>query len=432
MSEYKFDTLRVRAGYNPKDHNDAVSVPIYSTASYEIGEAARFDRIASANEEGNLYSRLSNPTLEVLEKRISELDGGKAAVAVASGMAAITYTLLAVAENGGRILTTHQLYGGSVYHLNTLLPKFGVNIDSIKNDASIEEFRKEIKEDTKAIFVESISNPTAVLADIESLAKLAHEYEIPLIVDNTLATPYLFNPIKYGADIVVYSATKGINGHGSTIGGLIVDSGNFNWDNKKFKQFREKNYVIKDLDGTERDFIEVFGDTAFAGKIRIDYLTNFGAVLSPFSAYLILLGLESISERVKKQIDNTRKVVEFLKTRKEVSWISYPELKESPYKSLADKYYPKGTGSVFSFGFNGNEENIYKLIHNVKLFSYQANLGDARSLIVNVTKTTHGELNEEKLKLAGIPNETIRLSIGLEDPEDLIEDLKQAFEKAFN
>ncbi|MBE6050315.1 MAG: O-acetylhomoserine aminocarboxypropyltransferase/cysteine synthase [Clostridium sp.] len=431
MSEYKFDTLRVRAGYNPKDHNDAVSVPIYSTASYEIGEAARFDRIASAHEEGNLYSRLSNPTLEVLEKRISELDGGKAAVAVASGMAAITYTLLAVAENGGRILTTHQLYGGSVYHLNTLLPKFGVNIDSIKNGSSIEDFRKAIKEDTKAIFVESISNPTAILADIESLAKLAHEYEIPLIVDNTLATPYLFNPIKYGADIVVYSATKAISGHGSTIGGLIVDSGNFNWDSKKFKQFREKNYVIKDLDGTERDFIEVFGDTAFAGKIRIDYLTNFGAVLSPFSAYLILLGLESISERVKKQIDNTRKIVEFLKTRKEVSWISYPELNDSPYKSLADKFYPKGTGSVFSFGFNGNEGNIYKLIDSVKLFSYQANLGDARSLIVNVIKTTHGELNKEKLKLAGIPNETIRLSIGLEDAEDLIEDLKQAFEKAF-
>lgn len=430
MAEYKFDTLKVRAGYDPKQHNDSVAVPIYSTASYEIGQAARFDRIAAGDEVGHLYSRLSNPTVTVLEERISQLEGGEAAVGVSSGMAAITYALLAVGENGGRIITTHQLYGGTIYQLDNLLPKFGIKIDKIKNSSNLDEFKKAIKEDTKAIFVESISNPTTAISDIEGLAKLAHENNIPLIVDNTFATPYLFRPMKYGADIVVYSATKALNGHGSTIGGIIVDSGNFNWDNGKFPQFNKPNIVLKDLKGKNRCFIEAFGKSAFAGKIRVDYLTNFGAVLSPFDAYLILIGLETLSERVEKQMANTKKIIEFLKTSDAVKWISYPLMEGNPYKELADKYYPKGVGSVFSFGFNGNQEQVYKLIDSVKLFSYQANVGDARSLIVNVAKTTHGELDQEELKLADIPIETIRLSIGIEDPKDLIDDLKQAFKKS--
>lgn len=430
MAEYKFDTLKVRAGYDPKQHNDSVAVPIYSTASYEIGQAARFDRIAAGDEEGHLYSRLSNPTVAVLEERIRKLEGGEAAVGVSSGMAAITYALLAVSENGGRILTTHQLYGGTIYQLGNLFPSFGIKIDKIKNNSNLDEFKKAIKEDTKAIFVESISNPTTAISDIEGLAKLAHENNIPLIVDNTFATPYLFNPIKYGADIVVYSATKALNGHGSTIGGIVVDSGNFSWDNGKFPQFNKPNIVLKDLNGKNRTFVEAFGKSAFAGKIRVDYLTNFGAVLSPFDAYLILIGLETLSERVEKQIANTKKIVEFLKTSDAVKWISYPLMEGNCYKELADKYYPKGVGSVFSFGFNGNQDQVYKLIDSVKLFSYQANVGDARSLIVNVAKTTHGELDQEELELADIPIETIRLSIGIEDPEDLIDDLKQAFKKA--
>ena len=430
MENYKFDTLKIKAGYSPKEHKDSVAVPIYSTASYEIGQAARFDRIAAGDEEGNLYSRLSNPTVDVLEKRIAALDGASQAVAVASGMAAITYALLALTENGGRILTTHQLYGGSVYHLDYLFPRFGVNVDKVANGSSIDVFEKAIKEDTKAIYVESISNPTATISDIEGLAKLAHKYNIPLVVDNTLATPYLCNPIKYGADIFVYSATKGISGHGTAIAGLVVDSGKFNWDNDKFPQFKENSIVLKDVKGNDRNYIDVFGKDAFAGKIRIDYLTNFGAVLSPFDAYLILIGHETLSERVDKQIKNTKKIVEFLKDRKEVEWISYPLLEGSPYKELAEKYFPKGVGSVFSFGFKGNQEQIYKLIDNVKVFSYQANLGDARSLIVNALKTTHGELSEEETKLAQIPENTIRLSIGLEDPEDLIRDLDNAFKVA--
>lgn len=432
MGNYKFDTVKVRGGYNPKEHNDAVSVPIYATASFEVGEAERFDRLASLSEEGHIYSRLSNPTVSVLENRISILDGGVAAVGVASGMAAITYVLLAVAEGGGRILTTHQLYGGTVDALKKLYPKFGIQIDKVDNDSDIETFRSAIKEDTKAIFIETISNPNAVIADIELIAKVAHENDIPLIVDNTFATPYLFNPIKYGADVVVYSATKALSGHGNVIAGVIVDSGNFNWSNGKFPQFTEPHFTLKDLDGNERSYVEAFKDSAFAGKIRLDYLTYFGAVLSPFDAYLILIGLETLSERVQKQILNTQKIVDYLKTEDAVSWISYPTIETSPYKSLSEKYFTKGAGSIFTFGFKGNAEQIYKLINSVKLFSYQANVGDARSLIVNVAKTTHGELNEEQLKLAKIPQETIRLSIGLEDAEDLINDLKQAFIEALN
>jgi len=430
MGDYKFDTNKVRGGYNPKEHNNAVSVPIYATASFDVGEAERFDRLASLSEEGYIYSRLSNPTVNVLENRISILDDGVAAVGVASGMAAINYALLAVAEGGGRILTTHQLYGGTVDALKKLYPKFGIQIDKIDSDSDIEEFRKAIKKDTKAIFIETISNPNAVILDIELIAKIAHENDIPLIVDNTFATPYLFNPIKYGADVVIYSATKALSGHGNVIAGVIVDSGKFNWANGKFPQFTQPHFTLKDLEGNERSYIDAFKNSAFAGKIRLDYLTYFGAVLSPFDAYLILIGLETLSERVQKQISNTQKIIDYLKTEQAVSWISYPTIETSPYRSLAEKYFTKGAGSIFTFGFKGNTEQIYKLINSVKLFSYQANVGDARSLIVNVAKTTHGELTEEQLKLAKIPQETIRLSIGLEDADDLIHDLKQAFREA--
>lgn len=430
MGKYNFDTIKVRGGYDPKEHNHSVSVPIYATASFEVGEAERFERLASLSEEGYIYSRLSNPTVSVLENRIANLDGGVAAVGVGSGMAAITYSLLAVAEGGGRILTTHQLYGGTIDALKKLYPKFGIEIDRIDNDSDIEEIRKAIKEDTKAIFIETISNPNAVLSDIEEIAKVAHENDIPLIVDNTFATPYLFNPIKYGADIVIYSATKALSGHGNVIAGVIVDSGKFNWANGKYPQFTEPHFTLKDLDGNERSYIDAFKEGAFAGKVRLDYLTYFGAVLSPFDAYLILLGLETLSERVQKQINNTQKIIEYLETEEGVSWISYPTIETSPYKSLADKYFPKGAGSTFTFGFNGRPEQINKLINSVKLFSYQANVGDARSLIINVAKTTHGELTEEQLKLAKISQETIRLSIGLEDADDLIDDLRQAFREA--
>ena len=428
MSEYKFDTLKVRGGYNPTDHNNAVSVPIYATASYEVGTAERFDRLRSGAELGYLYSRIGNPTVSVLEERVAQLEGGSAAVAVASGMAAITYALLNVAQEGGRILTTHQLYGGTADAIKKLYPASGIVIDKIDSDSSIEEIASAIKEDTKAIFIESISNPNAVLVDIEAIAKVAHKHDIPLIVDNTFATPYLFNPISYGADVVVYSATKALNGHGNAIAGLIVESGKFNWANGKFPQFTEKYYTLRDINDVERSFVEAFPGASFVTRIRLEYLAYFGAVLGPFDAYLILIGLETLSERIQKQVANTEKVISFLKGHPAVTWVSYPALEESPYKVLAEKYFPKGTGSTFTFGFNGNDEQINKLISSVKLFSYQANVGDARSLIINSPKTTHGELTAKEQKLAKITPETIRLSIGLEDADDLINDLKQAFE----
>ena len=430
-AKYGFDTIKVRGGYNPSEHNNAVSVPIYQTAAFEVGDAERFDRLKSMTELGYLYSRIGNPTVSALEQRVAQLDGGTTALAVASGMAAITYAILAVTEGGGRILTTHQLYGGTVDLIKKLLPKVGVIIDKIDNDADINEFEKAIKEDTKAIYLESISNPSAIVSDIEKIAKIAHKHNIPLIVDNTFATPYLFNPIKYGADLVIYSATKALSGHGNVIGGVIVEGGNFDWGNGKFPQFTEKHFTLQDENGKERSFLEAFPGSAFLGKVRMNYLAYFGAVLSPFDAYLILIGLETLSERVQKQVSNTKKIINYLKEEEKVAWISYPSLETSPYKELTEKYFPKGAGSTFTFGFKGGIEEIYKFIKSVELFSYQANVGDARSLIINSPRTTHGELTEEELKLAKIEPETIRLSIGLEDANDLIEDLKQAFIKAF-
>ena len=431
-SEYHFDTLKIKAGYDPKEHNNAVSVPIYETASYEIGTAERYDRLAAAEESGNLYSRVSNPTIKVLEDRIAALDHAEAAVAVGSGVAAITFTLLALAEYGGRILTTYQLYGGVVHHMNYLLPRFGVQFDKVENGSSVEAFEKAITKDTKAIYVESVTNPMATVTDIEALAELAHRHNIPLVVDNTLPTPYLLNPIDHGADIVVYSATKGISGHGNAIGGLVVDSGKFNWNNGKFQQFTDENIAIKGRNDNGRSYLEVFGKSAFAGKIRTDYLTNFGAALSPFNAYLILLGIETISERVEKQVKNAREIAKFLESRPEVEWVSYPGSSYYKYEVLAKKYCPNGVGQLYSFGLKGTEENIYKFVNAVKVFSYQLNLGDARSLVANVSRTSHGELTEEELKRADIPANAIRISIGIEDVRDLKNDLARALDIAFH
>ena len=431
-SEYHFDTLKIKAGYDPKEHNNAVSVPIYETASYEIGTAERYDRLAAAEESGNLYSRVSNPTIKVLEDRIAALDHAEAAVAVGSGVAAITFTLLALAEYGGRILTTYQLYGGVVHHMNYLLPRFGVQFDKVENGSSVEAFEKAITKDTKAIYVESVTNPMATVTDIEALAELAHRHNIPLVVDNTLPTPYLLNPIDHGADIVVYSATKGISGHGNAIGGLVVDSGKFNWNNGKFPQFTDENIAIKGRHDNGRSYLEVFGKSAFAGKIRTDYLTNFGAALSPFNAYLILLGIETISERVEKQVKNAREIAKFLESRPEVDWVSYPGSSYYKYEVQAKRYCPNGVGQLYSFGLKGTEENIYKFVNAVKVFSYQLNLGDARSLVANVSRTSHGELTEEELKRADIPANAIRISIGIEDVRDLKNDLARALDIAFH
>ena len=392
---YNFDTLKIRAGYNPLEHNNAVSVPIYQTVAYEMGSTARADALFAFELEDPLYTRVSNPTVQVLEKRVAALHGVDYAVAVASGMAAISYTVLAIAAKGGRILTSPRLYGGAV--------------DGI----------------------ETISNPLATVLDFDAIAEIAHKHGIPLVVDNTAATPYLFNPFEHGADIVVYSATKALCGHGNVIAGLILEKGGFNYDPSKFPVLDRKLWFLRDRNENPRSILDIFPASPVTGKIRAVHLNYLGAALSPFDAYLILLGIETLSERVAKQTSSAVKIVKYLETNKHVNWISYPYAAGSKYKALADKYLPKGAGGIFSFEFNGTEEQKRKFIESVNIFGYQANIGDARSLIVNPAQTTHGELTHEQRDVTGLSINTIRLSIGLEDPQDLIDDLAQAFEKAF-
>ena len=417
---YQFDTLRIRAGYNSAEHNNSIQVPIYQTTAFDLITTERAARILRFDELAYVYTRVGNPTLAVLEARIAALDGAAAAVSVASGMAAISYALLNAGE-GGRIIVAAQIYGGTYDAYKKIYPRLGVQVDLVNDVNNLEAIRALIQEDTKAIFIESISNPINAIADIEAIAKLAHENGLPLIVDNTLATPYLLNPIKHGADIVVYSATKALSGHGSVIAGLILESGKFNWAGGRHPQFTEKVYTLGD-----RNIIEALPDFPFTGRIRTNHLALLGATLGPFDAYLILQGIETLSERVKKQTESAQKIAEFLSSHPKVSWVSLPTLPDNKYNALAKKYFKKGTGGVFSFGFKGSEEDANKFIEKLKLFSYHANLGDARSLVINSAHTTHHELTEDEKDNVGVKPETIRLSIGLEDVKDLIADLKQA------
>lgn len=431
VSDLSFDTLKVRAGYDASEHNFSVQVPVYQTASFDLGDTDRAGKLFSFSEFGYLYTRVGNPTVDVLEKRVAALDGASAAIAVGSGMAAVTYSLFNVAEGGGRILTTAQVYGGTFDSFKKIYPNFNIEIDQVGDLDDLEEWRSKIKADTKALFVETISNPNAAIADIEALAEIAHKNDIPLIVDNTFATPYLLNPIKYGADIVIYSATKALNGHGNAIAGLILESGKFNWANGKFPQFTAPVYLFRDSSGHERSFLEAFGPAAFTTRVRMNYLAYFGAALGPFDAYLALLGLETLSERVQKQVSNAEKIIKYLETKEEVAWVNHPAAKDSKYKLLAQKYLPKGAGAIFTFGLNATEEQINSFIDSTSIFSYHANVGDARSLIINSPKTTHGELTPEEQEFAKIPPETLRLSIGIEDANDLIADLDKAFKSTF-
>lgn len=428
---YGFDTQRLRAGYDSKAHNYAVSPPIYQTTSFDFRDVEHAKALFGLRELGNLYTRVGNPTVAVLEQRVAALDGAAGAVALASGMAAISYTLLNIAEGGGRILTSPYLYGGSADSFKKVYPKFGINFDIAKNIENPSKLHEEIKPDTKAIYVESISNPSAVLLDIDAIAEVAHEHGIPLVVDNTVATPYLYNPIAHGADIVVYSATKGLTGHGNVIAGLVLESGKFNWQTDKFPQFSEKYYTLRDINDNKRSFPEVFPETPFTGRIRFNYLNYFGAALSPFDAYLVLIGIETLSERIAKQVHNATILAEYLKKHEAVEWVRYPGLADSPYHKLAKRDFKKGAGGILAFGFKGTTAQREAFLNAVQLFHYHVNIGDARSLIVNSPQTTHGELEPEEKKIADIPENLIRISAGLEDASDLIADLEQAFKKAF-
>lgn len=428
---FDFDTIKVQAGYHAEQHNNAVSVPIYQTTAFALGDSYRADRLFSFSEDDPIYTRLSNPTVDVLEKRLSALHGAAGAIALSSGMAAVSYALLNAAGRGGRIATTARLYGGTVDSFTTVFADLGLEIDIVENPDDPAEFEKKLAADTKAVFIESLTNPFATIPDLDAVADIAHAHGIPLIVDNTLATPYLLNPFEHGADVVVYSATKALSGHGNVIAGVVIESGKFDYGNGRFPHFEKPLWFLRDEADVERSILQVFPDIPFTGRLRAVHLNYLGAALSPFDAYLVLIGLETLSERVEKQVANTRAVLHYLQGNAHVSWIRHPYAKGNPYKELADRYLPKGAGSILSFGFDGTEEQRRKFLASTKIFGYQANIGDARSLIINPAQTTHVELTPGQRKLVGLSLDTIRLSLGLESARDLIDDLDQAFEAAF-
>jgi O-acetylhomoserine (thiol)-lyase len=422
--ELKFDTLQVHAGQQVDPTTGSRAVPIYQTTSFSFGSFERAVRLATFQEFGHLYTRISNPTNDVLEQRIASLEGGSGALAVASGSAAVTYSILNVASAGDEIVAAGTLYGGTFNLLSATLPDFGIKTTFVNPDEP-ENFRKAITDKTKAIFIESIGNPGINIIDIEAVANIAHEHGIPLIVDNTFGTPYLLKPLSYGADIVVHSATKFIGGHGTAIGGLIVDGGKFNWSNGKFPHFTDPDPSYNGL-----KYYEAFKELAYITRLRTKYLRDIGAAISPFNSFLLIQGIETLSLRIKKHVSNTFKIIDFLSNHQSVSWVNYPSLKGNKYYELADKYFPKGAGAIFTFGLKGGLEAGKKFVDSLELFSFLANVGDAKSLAVHPASTTHAQLSSEQQLSAGITPDLIRLSIGIEDAEDLIFDLDEALKVA--
>ncbi len=420
----KFETLQLHVGQEKPDAvTDARAVPIYQTSSYVFQDcdqaAARFD----LSDAGNIYGRLTNPTQDIFERRIAALEGGVAALAVASGAAAVTYAVQNLVKAGDHIVAAKNIYGGTYNLLAHTLAGFGVDttfIDIFEEGA----LEAAILENTKAVFIETMGNPNSDVADIEKIAGTAHAHKIPLIVDNTFATPYLVRPIEYGADIVVHSATKFIGGHGTTIGGVIVDSGKFDWEaSGKFPVLTEPNPSYHGI-----SFTKAAGKAAFVTKIRAILLRDMGATLSPFHAFIFLQGLETLSLRVERHVENALKVVEYLNGHLLVEKVNHPSVTEDEaQKSLYKKYFPKGGGSVFTFEIKGDGQTAKKFIDNLELFSLLANVADAKSLVIHPASTTHSQLNEEEMKEQGIKPNTIRLSIGIENIDDIIEDLEEAF-----
>jgi O-acetylhomoserine (thiol)-lyase len=426
MSErkLKFDTLQVHAGQKPDPTTGSRAVPIYQTTSYVFNNAEHAANLFALKEFGNIYTRIMNPTNDVLEQRIAALEGGVGALAVASGSAAITYSILNIAGSGDQIVAASTLYGGTYNLFSTTLPKLGITTVFVDPDDP-ENFRKAINEKTKAVYIESIGNPGINIVDIEAVAKIAHENGLPLIVDNTFGTPYLIRPIEFGADIVVHSATKFIGGHGTSIGGLIVDSGKFDWaGSKKFPGLTEPDPSYHGL-----KYVEALGPLAYIIKARVQLLRDTGAAISPFNSFLLLQGLETLSLRVEKHVSNTKKIIDYIKNHPQVSWVNYPSLEGNKYYNLAQKYLPKGAGSIFTFGIKGGIEAAKKFCESLEIFSLLANVADAKSLVIHPASTTHSQLSEEEQKAAGVTPEQIRLSIGIEDADDLIYDLEQAFQK---
>lgn len=423
MSEYKFETLQLHVGQeSPDPATDSRAVPIYATTSYVFHDCAHAAARFGLTDTGNIYGRLTNSTQEVLEKRIAALEGGVAALALASGAAAITYTIEALAQNGGHIVSQKTIYGGSFNLLAHTLPGLGITA-SFVNIHDLAEVEAAIRENTRAIYIETLGNPNSDIPDIDALAQLAHKHGLPLVVDNTFGTPYLIRPIEHGADIVVHSATKFLGGHGTTLGGIIVDSGRFDWAaSGKYPAISEPNPSYHGV-----SFVKAVGAAAFVTYIRAVLLRDTGACISPFAAFLLLQGVETLSLRLERHAENTKKVVEYLSNHPLVEKVNHPSLSDHPDHALYERYFPNGGASIFTFEIKGGVKEAHRFIDNLKIFSLLANVADVKSLVIHPATTTHSQLSPEELLDQGIKPNTIRLSIGTEHIDDIIADLEKGF-----
>ncbi len=424
MSKYKFETLQLHVGQEePDPATDARAVPIYQTTSYVFQNSAHAAARFGLKEAGNIYGRLTNSTQEVLEKRIAALEGGVAALALASGAAAITYAIQALAPDGGHIVAQKTIYGGTYNLLAHTLPHYGITTTFV--DAhNLEELEQAITKQTRAVYLETLGNPNSDIPDIDALAGLAHRYGLPLVVDNTFGTPYLIRPIEHGADIVVHSATKFLGGHGTTLGGVIVDSGKFDWAaSGKYPAIAEPNPSYHGV-----SFVKAAGSAAFVTYIRAILLRDTGAALSPFAAFLLLQGIETLSLRLERHAENAKKVVEFLSSHPQVEKVNHPSLPDHPNHELYERYFPNGGGSIFTFEIKGGVKEAHRFIDSLQIFSLLANVADVKSLVIHPATTTHSQLSEEELREQEIKPNTIRLSIGTEHIDDIIADLQKGFE----
>jgi len=421
--KYKFETLQLHAGQVKDTLTGSRAVPIYQTASYTFKDTDHGARLFNLEEEGNIYTRIGNPTTAVLEERVAALEGGVAGLGVASGTAAVTYALLTIAHAGDEIVSAEKIYGGTYNFLSNTIHDFGIKTNFF-DTTKLETLEEAITSKTKVIFIETLGNPTGEIVDIEKISNIAKKHNLPLIVDNTFGSPYLIRPIEHGANVVVHSATKFLGGHGTTIAGVIVDGGNFDWTNKKFKSFNTPDSGYHDL------VYSSLGNKAFIVKARVRLLRDTGAAISPFNSFLILQGIETLSLRVERHVTNARTVAKYFSENTEVEWLTHPEFTSEEQKELVKKYYPNGAGSIFTFGLKGGKERAKRFIESLEIFSHLANVADAKSLIIHPATTTHGQLTEEQLRQSGIKPEMIRISIGLENIDDLLEDLKNAIEKS--